>query len=1354
MKKRYFLSALSLLFASSSLFAQEWNKETYPDYNPSFNNPDERLVKFVQSASRPGMRKAAALNLPDHLNNAETKYFPPVFNQAGGSCGSASRFGYMFTHEMNAWRDADGSKVENQYPTHFIWLLTSGNSGKEDFGVRVGIPNVPTYGGRTYSSLFGYQEESNDDFGWMTGYDKWYSGFFNRMTDPTSIPYSLGTEEGRLAAKAWLYNHAGDDSFNGGGIIGLGVASGGIWKYIPRTKNNDLIGVSGKYYVDKWGTSVDHAVTLVGYDDRIEFDLDGNGIKGEVEQNENGEYIKDEKGAWIIVNSWGDWCNEGFIYCPYAYAGAWFNGNGTSDREDDYFDKSSWWFGELYNIRKDYRPFRTIKLRMNYSHRSEMLLQAGVSSDINATEPESVIDMHHFRYAGDGANGDTEPAPEIPMLGRWADGQLHTEPMEFGYDLTDLSASYDRNQALKYFFIVNTKSTAVGEGNIHYASIIDYEHDLQGIETPFDLGETGKVEIKNAGEKTIISVVVQGAAYNAPTGVTISDGKLVWNQPVLSGHTLKGYHIYKEGELAGWTDAATCQWPVDGSGTYSVEAAYSDGNNSARVSASTAVEKADENVVINLSNGGFMIPDIFAKKYQNCTIEYYTKANSLINWNNAYGPGWGTFYVHCNNNGSVCAGWTATERLTSVAATLVKDVWTHLSLVVEGNKMTLYKGSSVVGSYTSSNYSGVGGFGNLVFSASGNAANNCSYDEIRIWDHARTSTDIRKSYTREYHGDVMPDGLLAYYKGDTFEKDGCVYLRDCVGGHHALLTNNNYKVEVPARQPLLADPTSTSNELAINEPAEEVAVGIPVTLTATRNDGVRSLLWTVPALDIKDLTSKALTVTFPEVGTYDVIVKGLGYEKNGVTPEISDTISLTVSNPEAPVADFVVTETEVPAGERISFYATSVLNGCVYEWSLPGSENEKLYAAKVATSYPESGTYTATLTVTSPSGEKAQSSKEIVVKHVKPEADFSVSRSVILKGDSTILSNKSKHGATEIQWTIENSKQKITVNGGQNYIFRPTEPGIYRVSLKASNDLGDDEKIQERAIVVTNADSKNGLSFSNKESRVVLQKAISEDETITNLTIAWWMNPVKLQNYCLGMGESAGTLLLRTDDRGNLQFCAGDGVADSRDTEAAFVIAKEWHHYAVTFAATSGRVRFYRDGELIGSTLLKKGSTTVKSFACPATFAIGTEDAPMNGVIDEFSLWQSLMGVDDIKAIANEPIADPELYITGAESDKNLRLYYQFNQSGGDVQDLTSNKNNGTRVNFGPDGDAWGLSSGVFCLNFGEKKDDVVLDGIAGVKNPVDKNSGAVYNLKGQRVDGNNLTPGVYIQQGRKVIVK
>lgn len=1352
MKKRYVLTALSLLFAGASLHAQDWNKELYPDYSPEANNPDARLVKFIQSSSRKGLHKAAEVNLPDHWNNAETKHFPPTFNQAGGSCGSASRYGYMFTHEINALRDADGSLYENQYPTHFIWLHTSGNDGKNEFGMYVGIPNAPTYGGRTYSSLFGYQEETNNDYGWMTGYDKWYSGFFNRMTAPTMNPYSLGTDEGRLAAKAWLYNHAGDDSFKTGGVIGLGVASGGVWKNIPKTATNQELGVAGMYYVDKWGIQVDHALTLVGYDDRIEFDLDNNGKFGEVQKNANGEYVKDEKGAWIIANSWGDWCNGGFIYCPYAYAGTAFRDNGTPERDDDIFN-GDFWYGELYNIRKDYRPFRTIKLRMDYNRRSEMLLQAGVSSDLNATEPESLTDMHFFRYAGDGKKGSSNPAPLVPMLGRWADGKLHSEPMEFGYDLTDLSAGYDRNQPLKYFFIVNTRDWAQGTGNIHYASIIDYEHDLEGIETPFDLGEAGKVEIKNAGKKTIISVVVPGAAYNAPIGLAVVDGKLVWNKPMASGRVVKGYNIYKEEDFLGYVNASTLEWPMNGSGTYSVEAVYSDGRKSLKVSVATAVEKPAENVVINLSNGGFSIPDIFTKKFQECTIEYWIRPNSLINWNNAFGPGWGTFYVHCNANGAVTAGWnTGAHRMETAASTLRTNAWTHLTLIVKGNKMTLYKGNTMAGEVTSSEFSGVGGFGNLVFDASGNKANDCSYDEIRIWNYARTEEQISSTYPREFHGDVMPAGLIAYYKGDTFEKDGAVYLRDCVGGHHALFTNNNFKSEVPTKQPSLRDPVSTSISMSIDEPVGGVTTGVPVTLTATRSDAIRSLQWSIPALDIKDRVAADLTVIFPKEGTYDVTVKALGYESKGTVPEVSDTRTITVSNPAAPVAEFVSSADEIIAGEHISFYVKNAVAGCAYEWSLPGTENEKMYSPKVATSYLEAGTYTVTLTVTSPSGEKAQCSKQILVNRSKPSADFFITRSVIMKGDSTILVNRSKHEAQEIQWSINSPKQKVTVNGGQNYTFRPTEPGIYSVALKASNDLGSDEKTQERAIIVTNADSKNGLSFNSSSARVELQKPIVSDDMVEHLTISWWMYPVSLKSYCLGLGENATSMMLRTDAQGNMQFCAGGAEADSRETKKAFVIANEWHHYAVTYNNT-GRVRFYRDGVLMGTVELKKDGSNVTSFACPQTFGIGLESAPMNGVIDELSIWQSTLTLAEIKEIANEPIADPELYITGEKAAMNLRAYYQFNQNSGDVEDLTSYKNTGKRVNFGPDGDAWGLSSGVFCLNFGEKKDDLVVDGISNIKGLVTKGD-AIFNMKGQRVSEKDLTPGIYIQQGRKIIVK
>ena len=102
---------------------------------------------------------------PDHVNNAATRYFPPVFNQSSGSCGSASRIAYMFSHEQNAYRDRDGMKPENYFPTHFVWLLTYGNSGKDEFITNVGVPSAKTYGGQTYSNLFGYNEWDDETSG-------------------------------------------------------------------------------------------------------------------------------------------------------------------------------------------------------------------------------------------------------------------------------------------------------------------------------------------------------------------------------------------------------------------------------------------------------------------------------------------------------------------------------------------------------------------------------------------------------------------------------------------------------------------------------------------------------------------------------------------------------------------------------------------------------------------------------------------------------------------------------------------------------------------------------------------------------------------------------------------------------------------------------------------------------------------------------------------------------------------------------------------------------------------------------------------------------------------------------------
>ncbi|MBR3877485.1 MAG: DUF5013 domain-containing protein, partial [Bacteroidaceae bacterium] len=93
-----------------------------------------------------------------------------------------------------------------------------------------------------------------------------------------------------------------------------------------------------------------------------------------------------------------------------------------------------------------------------------------------------------------------------------------------------------------------------------------------------------------------------------------------------------------------------------------------------------------------------------------------------------------------------------------------------------------------------------------------------------------------------------------------------------------------------------------------------------------------------------------------------------------------------------------------------------------------------------------------------------------------------------------------------------------------------------------------------------------------------------------------------------------------------------------------------------------------------------------------SSIAIGYDGANMNGQIDEFRVWSSVVKDDALLAVCNAPIENPAAY-------SDLMLYYDFNQAGGDVIDRTGNGHDGVRSGFGPDGDAWGLSRGVFCLS-------------------------------------------------------
>lgn len=1270
MKKTFLATLFATLLFGGPITAQQTvdvDRTKYPDYTDK-NNPDWSLMTPAREAYAPAYsRTRTSTSRPDHVNNAETRHFPPVFNQQGGSCGSASRISYMFSYELAAYRDLDGSDPKNYYPSHFVWLHTNspGNQGKDAFVMHVGVPSAATYGGQTYSSLFGYQEASYEDFGWMQGYDKWFEAMHNRMLQPSNFPVNVGTEEGREAVKNWLWNHNGDNSFAAGGICGIGVASGGVWKDIPQTATNDEIGVTGMGYVHQWGKQVDHALTIVGYDDRIEFDLNKNGVYGEPEA--------DELGAWIIVNSWGNWENGGFIYCPYAHGVPAFNNDGSVP--------NNFWTPEIYRVRKDYRPLRTIKIKMDYSHRSEIALSAGISADLNATEPEKTVSFVHFTYAGDGNYGNSNPAPEVPMLGRWADGKLHTEPMEFGYDLTDLTEGYDKNQPLKYFFIIDSREWAQGKGTIYNASIMDYQYDLQGIETPFGVGEG--VEIRNAGDKTIITVVVYGNSYHAPQNATFTNGTLTWQAPQRSAMEVASYCIYHNGLMVGNVPATTLSFTpknVPTSGEYSVSALYVDDNESSATSARIPTTLSSPNIGVKFDQAGFTIPGVFATKYQQATIEYWIKPTTLTNWNQSGGPGWGTFMFHANSGGAFTAGWDTSNRLNTSTA-LKSSQWNHVAIVVDNNKMTVYLDGTNRGSITTQSYSGIGGFGDLVFSSNGaQNAQHAVYDEIRIWNTARTSSQIKAYKDTEFTGSIMPHGLVAYLKGDIITNaEGNQVMYDCIGGHHATLRGTYTAVD--EKMPTLGTPTEAP-EASINIPEGTVYAGIPVTFTATRNAAVSNLEWTVATAGLDHLAVESPTITFTTAGIHTITLTAKSADGTTTTT----TCDITVASPPETDATFTMTTKRLSAGERVTFLAANPMPGYLYEWDMPGADMETAFTVNAATSYPSQGVYTITLTVIAPDGSRKSHSEQIEVLEVSPVASFSISPAVIIKGEEITLTDESLYTPTQWEWHVGNTTTNY-IAYDRYKTLAIEKPGVYDVTLSVSNNAGSSTTTRERAIIVTNADSKNGLRFSNNAAVTTTKTPLSTGQTA--FTVEWWMNAAWPADNINGIGDSEQTMIIKTMDGGQMRLYIGGKYASTSDD---YVIPGEWHHYAITFA--DSKTRFYRDGVLV----ITRPITTATSLPALETFRIGGTTAPFNGSIDELRVWSKALSESQIQNYANAPIAD----ITTAESTDGLTLYYTFNQNGGDVQDATSNGNHGTRSGFGPDGDAWGLSMGVFCLNFEE----------------------------------------------------
>jgi hypothetical protein len=394
---------------------------------------------------------AATKDLPLQVDNTVNPWFRPIFSQSGGSCGQASGVGYNFTYEIDYERQVSANTAQNQYPTHFTWNFLNGGVGGGSWYFdgwmiinEAGCPTVADYGG----IAAGGSER------WMTGYDLYYNAMFNRTLDFYAIDVS--NHEGLETLKQWLYSR--DGGTLPGGLVNFGAGIGqSTMSTLPSGTPQ-----AGKPVVIEWGTSSDHAMTFVGYDDEIRFDFNNDGqYTDDIDINGDGEVnLRDcEVGGLVMANSWGTgWGFSGKAYVMYKLL-------------PDPIEEGGIWSNAVHLVQAKpvAEPLLTIKATIKHTSRNMLKLMAGVSSDPGSENPEKSKSFPMFHYQG----GDHY------MQGGSSNAD---KTIEIGLDITDLLTYVEPGQESRFFLqVVEQDPYFAGDGEVISYSIIDYSNGVEEV---------------------------------------------------------------------------------------------------------------------------------------------------------------------------------------------------------------------------------------------------------------------------------------------------------------------------------------------------------------------------------------------------------------------------------------------------------------------------------------------------------------------------------------------------------------------------------------------------------------------------------------------------------------------------------------------------------------------------------------------------------------------------------------------------------------------------------------------------------------------------------------------------------
>jgi hypothetical protein len=485
--KRFILLSLLAMFATPLVFSQ---KSPSPLPLAPLSEYQLMRLKEVPQAQAPLTR--GPLTLPVFVDNSTQPYFRTLFTQSGLECGQASSIGLGLTYEVDLKRTAPANLPQNQFATYFTYNYINGGS---DAGVsflesweivkRCGNPSVLDYGGLS----------AGGPARWMSGYDKYYNAMHNRITDVAVI--YINTIEGLNMLRSWIHNHMDQASI--GGVAHFYSQYGAVNNQLPAGTP-----LAGQYVLTTWGSSPNHAMTILGYNDSICWDYNGDGqYTNNIDLNGDGILnLKDwEIGGFKIANTYGNvgnWANQGFAWATYksfadnpASGGIWNNA------------------AYIAYAKQDLSPKLTMKFSLKHTCRNKLKIMAGVSNNLSSTEPDVTLNLPILDFAGG----------EKYMQGGTTEAD---KTIELGLDLTPLLSVINSGQPAKFFLTVQENDPGnTATGQIISFDLIDYTNGTVTIP-----GSNSNVPLVENGTTTLSITATLNVNKPSVTTTTLPEAKI------------------------------------------------------------------------------------------------------------------------------------------------------------------------------------------------------------------------------------------------------------------------------------------------------------------------------------------------------------------------------------------------------------------------------------------------------------------------------------------------------------------------------------------------------------------------------------------------------------------------------------------------------------------------------------------------------------------------------------------------------------------------------------------------------------------------------------------------------------